>query len=86
MPEDQNTPHILSLNSRRKYEICVIESKALNIYKMTLGELLADDGTELNYSLQDDIDLILDLGVFDSMPIKTNRDDQNAHGIIMRVK
>ena len=72
-------------NSIRKYIVTGIENDSTINKKKTLEELRADDDLELTYSLQEDLDSILDLKPGLSKYIAISRDNPNDLGVIHRI-
>lgn len=76
--------------SKRTYQIAVNNVSNLSILdNISLADILStspDNDSELHYSLQENIDEVLDLKPNQSMTFLCNRDDINSHGIILRIK
>jgi len=71
-------------NSKREYKVTGFDGEDTFEKVYTLIELLEDDGLEVTYTLQDDIDAILDLKEGESMFIPVTRDGDNK-GVIKRL-
>ena len=75
------------MESKRKYRVVTFigEMASVDAIVYTLDEILQDTGSEINYSLQEVIDDILDLKPFEKMFFYSNRDDKNSNSIIIRL-
>ena len=75
------------INSVRKFAMSFSDqgSVKLTTLECSLDEILEDDGSELNYALQEDIDSILDLRIGETKYFSASRDD-DSKGIILRIK
>ena len=86
------TMTVLSNISTRTYEVSFIPSMKtpdeIVTDKVTIDALTSTDenNDELIYSLQEDLDAILDLKVGEGMPIQADRDNSKSIGIILRIK
>lgn len=76
--------------SKRTYIVTGIEVNQPVTFKTTAIELITgkgkNEGTEVLYSLQMDVDRILDLKQRQSMYISLNRDNSESLGVIHRVE
>ena len=77
---------ITTTHSFRKFKIIHLDREDVQETTISLDELCLDDGSEMNYSLQEEMDKILDLKMFESMFCHTSRDDKESNkAIIIRV-
>lgn len=75
----------MNLNSKREYRVLLVENGNDTSIYQSLKNILADDGAEVNYAMQEIIDSILDLKVGESLYFQPNRDDRNSKAIIFRL-
>lgn len=74
------------MESKRKYKVVGIESDNTTVDETyTLEMLLTDDGYEITYSLQDQLDEILDLKLNGMMYLSLKRDCDESKGVIKRI-
>ena len=73
------------MNSNRVYKVTGFEDKTVTTIRLSLKELLEDNGTELNYTLQEDLDRILDLKSGEALYIRLSRDGNQDLGVIKRM-
>ncbi|PCJ57317.1 MAG: hypothetical protein COA65_09670 [Rhodospirillaceae bacterium] len=78
----------MKTNSKRKYEITLVERGSTDTAYREIGEIINSDkeGFEFEYALQDIIDEVLDLGLGHSMYFQSNRDNTDSKGIIVRIR
>lgn len=72
--------------SRRKFKIVGIDTTETIEADYNALQLFQDDGTELTYSLQEDIDRILDLKEGQAIYIRLSRDNSENLGVLKRIK
>lgn len=74
--------------SKRKFIVVGVEIDEDFRFEIELEKLLTKDeeATEVMYSLQDEIDSVLDLKKGESMFFRANRDNENCKGIILRIR
>lgn len=74
------------MNTSRKYTVTGFEGhNDVTTVTLTLKELVSDNGTELNYSLQMELDSILDLRKGQAKYIILSRDNSEDLGVIKRI-
>ena len=73
------------MNTNRVYKVTGFENNSVTTIRLSLAELLEDNNTELNYSLQMDLDIILDLKSGQALYIKLSRDNSEDLGVIKRM-
>lgn len=71
--------------SRRKYLVTGIENKETVKKEYNLTELLQDDGLEITYTLQESIDMILEMKEGQAKYIAISRDNPDYLGVICRI-
>ncbi len=71
--------------SKRKYKIVGIETLEIVIADYNALQLFQDDGTELTYTLQEDIDRILGLKEGQAIYIRLSRDNSESLGVLKRI-
>lgn len=71
--------------SRRKYLVTGIENKETVKKEYNLTELLQDDCLEITYTLQGEVDMILDMKEGQTKYIPISRDNPNDLGVICRI-
>lgn len=72
--------------SFRKFKVIGFEAGHEVNLEYTLNKLLSDDGTEVLYTLQEEIDNILNLREGESHFVSLNRGNQDSKGIILRTQ
>lgn len=70
--------------SNRTYKVVGLDEADTVTKTYSLKELLNDDGLELTYALQEDLDSILDMKEGQSKYIRVTRDGENL-GVIKRL-
>ena len=73
------------MNTNRVYKVTGFENNSVTTIRLSLEELLKDNGTELNYTLQEDLDSILDLKSGQATYIRLSRDNYEDLGVIKRM-
>ena len=73
------------MNTNRVYKVTGFENNSVTTIRLSLEELLKDNGTELNYTLQEDLDSILDLKSGQAKYIRLSRDNYEDLGVIKRM-
>ena len=73
------------MNTNRVYKVTGFENNSVTTIRISLKELLKDNGTELNYALQEDLDSILDLKSGQAKYIRLSRDNYEDLGVIKRM-
>ena len=73
------------MNTNRVYKVTGFENNSVTTIRLSLKELLKDNGTELNYALQEDLDSILDLKSGQAKYIRLSRDNYEDLGVIKRM-
>jgi hypothetical protein len=77
----------MKINSAREYQIVHMEYGTEGIqpvFNMTLNEILSSD-LELCYALSDELDMVLDLAVYQSIYFTPNRDVGQSKAILLRI-
>ena len=74
-------PHKYSI---RKYLVVGIEGTEEFKLEVTADDLFSKQETEVMYSLQEEVDKILDLSVGQSIFVNINRDNSEYKGVLMR--
>lgn len=78
------------MNTERTYKIALIESDNISVVTNSLNDIIdgtkKSDAYEYMYAIEENIDALLDLKVYEKMTFQFCRDDQNTLGVILRIK
>lgn len=78
--------------SFRKFKITHFDREDVKEFEITLNQLMGIDkpehfdGTEMQFSLQERLDEVLDLREWDRMVFQEDRSDKNSLSIIIRIQ
>lgn len=74
------------INTNRKYSIVTVCNGEVEWFDLYFEEFInSDTNSETIYSLREEADAVLDLGVNSSMYFQPNRDNTNSKGIVTRI-